>query len=356
MDIHATLRELAADRPLSAAEAEAVFEAILTGRLDDAQIAAVLALIARRGPTVDELVGGARVMRRHVTRVPIDPDPSIPLLDTCGTGGAPKTFNVSTAAAIAAAAAAPHQLRIAKHGSVSRTGRGSAEVMQHLGVNTAASPHVQARCLREIGVCFCFSLHHHPAMKHAAGPRKSLGFPTIFNLLGPLTNPAGARRQLMGCYSRDLALKVAHTLARLGVDHAMVCTSHDGLDELTTTDTTLVHHVAGGVVTAQVIDAADFGLPRRTIADLQAQTLEDSAALIRAILAPSASRSATAAGSLSATTIAAARDMVLLSSAAALVVADLAPTIPEGIDTSYRAIESGAAHRTLDALARLTNE
>jgi anthranilate phosphoribosyltransferase len=351
LDIHGLLRSLVAGQSLTARAAEEVFQAVLAGELDASQIASVLSLIAMRGPTVDELVGGARVMRRHVTPVPIEHDAQAPLIDTCGTGGARKCFNVSTVAAVVAAAAAPGRIRVAKHGSTSRTGRGSAEVMAALGVNTSCSPETQARCLRELGVCFCWAVHHHPAMKHAAGPRKSLGFPTIFNLLGPLTNPAAAPRQLIGCYSITLAEKIAHTLARLGAEKAIVVSSHDGLDELSTTDTTQAFHVRDGRVTAQVIDAMQFGCARARLEELQTATVEAAAALARAILTPGQS------GSLEGgTNIDRARDMTLLSAGAALVVGDAVSDIGAGIETARTAISSGNALRVLESLARLTSE
>src|SRR5947207_1125205 len=181
MGIRETLARLVAGHHLTAEQAESLFEDILGGLLDDAQIAAVLALIQVRSPSVNELVGAARVMRRHATPIPCQPTSAGVILDTCGTGGTPKTFNISTLAAIVVAGAAPGKVRVAKHGNRSRSGRGSAEVLAALGVNVEAGPLVQARCLEEAGVCFCFAPHHHPAAKHAAGARRSLGFPTIFN-------------------------------------------------------------------------------------------------------------------------------------------------------------------------------
>ena len=183
----------------------------MTGTAHHAEMGALLALLATRLPTVDELVGAAGVMREKVdpleTGIPADQ-----LLDTAGTGGAPKTFNVSTAAAIVAAAAG---VKVAKHGNRSRTGRGSAEVLDALGVDVDAGRDVQRQCLEQAGVAFCFAIHHHPAAKHAMPVRKALGFPTIFNLLGPLTSPAGAGRQIMGVYDDRFVRPIAETHARL---------------------------------------------------------------------------------------------------------------------------------------------
>ncbi|MCA9287057.1 MAG: anthranilate phosphoribosyltransferase, partial [Phycisphaerales bacterium] len=235
--------------PLSEPDAEFLFDSMFGGQLDQAQIAGVLALMAARGPTPDEVVGAARAMRRHVTPIPARHPESI--IDTCGTGGAPKTFNVSTAAAIVAAGAGA---RVAKHGNRSRTGRGSAEVLAALGVNVDASPEVQARCLDEAGVCFCFAIHHHPATRHATPVRKALKFPTIFNVLGPLTNPARASRQVIGVYDEGLVPLMAQALARLGCVRAMVAHSRDGLDEVSITAPTLVATVADGRLSMDELD------------------------------------------------------------------------------------------------------
>ncbi len=336
------LRQLLTGAPLSERQSQAAFEQILSGLWSEAHIGAMLALIASRpgGPTVDELVGGARVMRRHVTPVALPAGARGRLIDTCGTGGAPKAFNVSTIAAIVTAAAAPGRVLIAKHGSTSRTGRGSAELMQSLGVNVAATPEAQSRCLEKLGVCFCFAIHHHPAMKHAAPARKALGFPTIFNLLGPLTNPAGAPRQLMGTYSASLADKLAHTLARLGAEKAIVVTSHDGLDELTITDTNIVHTVERGAISTRVLDARSLGLTPAPFESLAAATLDDATRIAREVLAGAKGPH---------------RDMVMLNVAGALVAADAAADFADGVAQAASAIDSGAASRTLDALVAESN-
>ncbi|MFO0873715.1 MAG: anthranilate phosphoribosyltransferase [Phycisphaerales bacterium] len=231
-DLTRHLQRLIGGETLSTAEASAAFEAIMTGSAHHAEVGALLALLATRSPTVDELVGAAGVMRAHVDRV-VATTPPERLLDTAGTGGAPKTFNVGTVAAIVAAAAGRTRgLAVAKHGNRSRTGRGSAEVLAALGVNIDSDRAAQARALDDVGVCFCFAIHHHPAAMHVMPVRRALGFPTIFNLLGPLTNPAGARRQLMVVYERRFVRPVADALARLGAVHAIVVHGGDGLDEL----------------------------------------------------------------------------------------------------------------------------
>ena len=339
--MHEALAILVAGGSLDAEQAEAVFETILTGEADPAQIGALLALIQRRGAGVDEIVGAARVMRRHVQRVPFEADADIRLIDTCGTGGAPKTFNISTAAAIIAAAAGYDAgVRVAKHGNRSRTGRGSAEVLQTLGVHVDADPGTQARCLDEAGVCFCFAIHHHPAMRHAVGPRKALAFPTIFNLLGPLTNPAGASRQLIGVYHPDLVQPMASALLALGAEHAMVVHGADGLDEITVTDQTTLARVRDGSIGATRIDPADFGVPRAGLGTLRATSLDDSARLVRAALAGEPGPVA---------------DIAVLNAAAALVVADAAADFGPAIEMARQAVASGEATRTLERLVEVSN-
>jgi len=332
---------LLAGRALSEPQAESAFTALLSGDLDEARTAALLALIQTRPPDAAELAGAARAMRAHIERIPYKTPPGTTLLDTCGTGGAPKTFNVSTAAALIAAAAGRAQgLRVAKHGNRSRTGRGSAEVLAALGVNLDASPETQARCLEEAGVCFCFAMRHHPAMRHAAGPRKSLGFPTIFNLLGPLTNPAGASRQLIGVYDERAVRPVAEALRSLGAERAMVARGHDGLDELTTTARTRVCELIDGEITEREIDAAELGLPRAALDDLRATDLEDAAAVVRAVLAGEPGPRL---------------DLALLNAAAALAVGGIARDLCHALALAREAVESGQAWRTLTRLAKTSH-
>lgn len=326
---------------LSEADTEALFEDLLAGRLDAAQIGALLAAMQARGVHIDELVGAARVMRRHVVPVRVPADAVV--IDTCGTGGAPKTFNVSTAAAIVAAAAGSRRsprIVVAKHGNRSRTGRGSAEVLAALGVNIDAPPEVQSACIEGCGVCFCFAIHHHPAMKHAAGPRRSLGTPTIFNLLGPLINPAAARHQLLGVNASAHVDLVAGALARLGCTRAIVAHGRDGLDELTTCAATEIAVVEGSTIRRELIDPASLGLKLASHAELTATDAADSAKIIRDVLdghhAPP-------------------RDIVVLNAAAALMVGGAAHTLSEGVRIAAEAIDSGQARRTLDRLAELSS-
>lgn len=342
MDTRATISRLIGRETLSEHESDTLFEQILRGDTDAAQLGAILAIIQSRGATVDEIVGAAHAMRRHVSRVPVDGlQPGTVVLDTCGTGGAAKTFNISTCAAIVAASARPGRLAIAKHGNRSRSGRGSAEALAHLGVNVDASPATQAACLRRVGVCFCFAIHHHPAMKHAAGPRASLGVPTIFNLLGPLTNPAGATHQLMGVYHSELVRPVGEALARLGSVHALVVHSDDGLDEISPCAPTRAALVDGTSITQITITPEDAGLQRSTIDEIRATSLDEAGAMFRGVLEghPGGPRNA-----------------VALNAAAALLVARLAPSLKEGVSLALRAIDSGDAARTLEALVHASHE
>jgi anthranilate phosphoribosyltransferase len=330
------LAQLVVPRHLSAEQAEFCLEELLNGRMDAAQVGAFLALLQAKGVTTAELVGAATAMRRHVTRVPLDEKTAARAIDTCGTGGAPKLFNVSTAAALVAAGAGA---KVVKHGNRSRTGRGSAEILQSLGVNVEASPLVQAKCVEEAGVCFCFAIHHHPAAKHAAGPRRSLGLPTIFNLLGPLTNPGGAKRQLLGVAKRQHVETVAHALSRLGCERAMVVHSLDGFDELSTTSSNTLAHVRGGTVSLETMDAQSLGLATAKASELQAETLEEATRVIRGVL--DGERGAKL-------------DIVLLNAAAALVVAGVAGSMGDGLVKARASVESGAARRGLETLVAVS--
>mgnify|MGYP000244385216 CR=1 FL=1 len=333
------LRALIAGRRLEAGEAERVFTHLLSGELDEAQMGALLARCPPTGVASEELIGAARAMRAHVTRVPYEPTPGASLIDTCGTGGAPKAFNVSTAAAIVAASVEPPTGRpravVAKHGNRSRTGRGSAEVLEMLGVRVDASPETQGDCLREVGVCFSFAIHHHPAMRHAAGVRRSLGVPTIFNCLGPLTNPAGARRQLIGVFDPSLVEPMARALAGLGAEHALVVHGDDGLDELTITTRTTAARVREGVVSIETIDPGSLGLEMATFESLCVGSVDEAADAVREVLdgRPGARRS-----------------MTLLNAAAALTVAETASDLIEGLRLAAHAVDSGRAHETLQKL------
>ncbi len=336
-DLAAALRVLLAGRTLNARQTADAFETIMAGRAHHGQIGAFLGLLAARVPTAQEILGAARVMRAHVDRVESRCDPAA-IVDTAGTGGAPKTFNVSTAAAIIAAAAGA---TVAKHGNRSRTGRGSAEVLKQLGVNVDADRATQARCLDEAGICFCFAIHHHPAARHAMPVRLALGFPTIFNLLGPLTNPAGARRQLMGVYGRAFLEPIAGALADLGVVRAIVVHSDDGLDEVSITAPSTLMHVRGSAVDAERFDPGTLGLGQTTLAELTAADLDHATSIVR--------------GVIEADERGPARDMALVNAAVTLLVADAVGSIEEGFRSATEAVDDGRAAKTLAKLVELSN-
>lgn len=339
--MQALLATLLERRSLSESEARRAFHLILTGEANESQVGAMLALIAARGPSLDEIVGGAMEMRARAAALPIPKNSPIreTLIDTCGTGGAPKTFNISTAAAIVAAAARTKDGRrayVAKHGGRSRTGRGSAEVLALLGVNIDASPDAQVQCLELAGVCFSFAVNHHPAMKFAAGPRKSLGFPTIFNLIGPLCNPAGATRQVMGVYDEKCVPLIAEALRRLGARRAMIVHGLDGMDEITTTAPTLIAHLDGQRLTTERLDPLSLGIDRASLADLAATTLEDAADSIRRVLTGEKGPR---------------RDITLLNAAAALIVSGIVESFEPALGLAEEAIDSGRAQASLRQLA-----
>lgn len=317
---------------LTPAEMESLFSALMEGAVPPAAAGAALALLAAKGPTPGELAAAATVMRRHALTFDVGADD---ILDTCGTGGDNRgTFNISTAAAIVAAGAGA---RVVKHGNRSATSKtGSADVLEALGVRLDTPPEKLPAILAHAGVCFCFARSHHPAMKNVAEIRLALGMPTVFNLLGPLTNPAGAKRQLLGVYKPELLYLLAETLQRLGSVHAWVVHGTDGLDELSTMASTSVVEVHNGKISRHVVDARELGLARADLSHLKAASPAASAEQIRRILAGEKG---------------APRDIAALNAGAALVVAGKAATLAEGLKLALAAIDSGAAKSALDRLA-----
>ena len=254
-------------------------------------------------------------------------------------------FTLAAIIAVAAFAPAPgsdrRTIAVAKHGNRSRTGRGSAEVLKALGVNVDADRPTQTRCLDEAGICFCFAIHHHPAAKHAMHVRRALGFPTIFNLLGPLTNPAGARRQLIGVYDRRFLRPIAEALAALGALRAMVVHSDDGLDELSVTAPSTIMHVREGEVHEERIDPKELGLAAAGLDEVTALDLEEATAMLRGVIYGTVSGPP--------------RDLALLNAAATLVVGDRAGSLPQGLQLAAEAIDRGAVAETLERLIDLSN-
>jgi len=332
-DLTPYIRRLVAGETLAFGEMQAAFASLMLGASHHAEMGALLALLATRIPTPDELAGAVAVMRAHVDRLDTGIAPER-LLDTAGTGGTAKLFNVSTAAAIVAAAAGA---KVAKHGNRSRTGRGSAEVLAALGVNVDAGREGQRRCMDAAGICFCFAVHHHPATRHVMPVRKALGFPTIFNLLGPLTNPAGARRQVMGVYEARFVRPVAEALSRLGAVHAVVMHGTDGLDECSLSAPTMLAEVRDGSVSERTVRAGELGLRAARHDELAARDLPGAAALVRDLL------SGRERGPC--------LDMLLLNAGVALLAAGHAEDERAGIALARGTIESGEAARTLERLA-----
>jgi anthranilate phosphoribosyltransferase len=336
MTVREAIAALLEGRSLSEQETAAVIGDVMDGQATPAQIGAVLALLRCKGETVDELTGAARAMRAKVT--PVDGGARA-VLDTCGTGGDGRgTFNVSTAAALVAAAAG---CAVAKHGNRAVSGAvGGADVLERLGVNIDVGPAQTEALLRDTGFGFLFAPLLHAAMRHAAGPRREIGVRTIFNLLGPLTNPAGARHHLLGVFDVRWVEPLAHVLGRLGSVHALVVHGDDGLDEITTTAPTDVAELRGGEVRRFRIEPEEAGFARRALAELQVSSAEESAALIRSVLAGRDG---------------AARDIVLLNAGAAIYAADRAPSIAAGIAAARAAVDSGKARETLERVARLSH-
>ncbi len=325
---------------LSAEEAEHVMDEIMGGHATPAQIAGFLIALRAKGETVDEITGCARAMRRAATRVePSSPD----LIDTCGTGGdGAGTFNISTTTAFVVAGAG---LRVAKHGNRSVSSRsGSADVLKALGVNLELTPDQVAACIDEVGIGFLFAPRLHPAMKHAIGPRRELGVRTIFNILGPLTNPANAQVQLLGVYDPALTEVLARVLQELGSRAAYVVHGHGGLDELTTTGPNRISRFGVGdhsdEVITETLDPRDLGLDLASQDDLKGGEPEENAQITQAILSGADQGPR--------------RDVVLLNAGAALLVGGRASTLAEGIATAAESIDSGRALRRLDSLIALS--
>jgi anthranilate phosphoribosyltransferase len=330
------LAKLTAGQSLTAAEAEGAMEIIMTGAATPAQIGGYLMALRMKGETVAEITGSARAMRAQACRVEVPPN-GHPLVDTAGTGGdGAHTFNISTAAAFVIAGAG-HQ--VAKHGNrAASSACGSADVLGVLGVDLDLTPEQVGTCIREVGIGFLFAPKFHPAMKYAIGPRRELGQRTIFNVLGPLTNPASVGHQLIGVYSLQLTEPLAEVLGELGGKAAFVVHGDGGLDELTTSGPNILSYLKNGRVTTFKLDAADLGLRRARPGDLRGGEPAENARMLRAIL------NGEDRGSR--------RDVVLLNAAAALALED--GDFSRGLNEAANALESGAALRKLDALVTLS--
>jgi anthranilate phosphoribosyltransferase len=337
MDMPAAIRAVTERRDLSATEMTEVMRTVMTGGATAAQIGGFLVGLRMKGETVEEIAAAAQVMRELVSRVEVA---GTHLVDTCGTGGdARGTFNVSTCCAFVVAAAGA---QVAKHGNRSVSSRsGSADVLEAAGVNINLTPAQVVQCVDRLGVGFMFAPLHHGAMKHAIGPRREMGVRTIFNLLGPLTNPAAAPNQLIGVFSAHWLEPLAQVLARLGSRHVLVVHGEDGLDEISIGAATQVAELKDGKVQRYALSPERFGLPRTALDALVVKDAGESLAILQAVLAD---------------TPGAARDIVLLNAGAAIYVAGLADSIEQGLDKARAVIANGAARQKLEDLVKLSNE
>jgi len=329
------LKRAAAGETLDADASARAFTAIMAGEIAEAQLAAFLTALTVRKPSIAEIAGAARAMRSVMKTV----EAPASAIDLCGTGGdGHGTLNISSAVSFVVAACG---VPVAKHGNRNMSSRtGAADVLEALGVKIDLSPEAAGACLSEAGLCFLFAQAYHPAMKHVTPVRRALGFRTIFNLLGPLSNPARVRRQLIGVYAKEWLEPVAQVLATLGAEKAWVVHGNDGLDEITTTDITHVAVLEDGRVTTITIAPENAGLTRTTLASLQGGAPHENAAAIRLLF--DGERGAY-------------RDIVLLNTAAALMVADKVENLREGALLAAKAIDDGAAKRVLEKLIAVSN-
>lgn len=327
--IKETIAKLVEGKSLSESEAQAVMAEVMEGTPTPAQLAAFLIALRMKGETPDEILGMARTMRAKAVHV----QARGPLLDTCGTGGdGSGTYNISTAAALVAAAAG---IKVAKHGNRAASSQcGSADVLEALGGRISMTPEQAERCLEKVGFVFLLAPTYHPAMRHAGPVRTEIGVRTIFNFLGPLANPAGVTRQVLGVSRKDLAPVLPAILQRLGTERAMVVHSLDGLDEITLSGATDIYEVDGRELRHQTVTAEDFGLSHSTVRELAGGTQEQNAEIIRALFRGEKGPK---------------RDVLLANAAAALIVGGKARTLREGVTLAAQTIDSGAAARTLAA-------
>lgn len=326
------LLKLCRREDLNRDEARAAFDHILSGQATDAQIGGLLVGLAAKGTTVEELVGAATVMREKSIAVQCEGDGIV--LDTCGTGGDVRgTFNISTAAALIVAAAG---VRVVKHGNRSASSKaGSADVLEKLGVKLDLSPDHLNRCLEKANICFAFARYHNPAMKFVATARSSLGIPTIFNVLGPLTNPARAKHQLLGVFAPELTDRLAAVLRELGSERAWVVHAEDGLDELSTLGPTRISELNAGLLHTWTLEPKSLGIEYARLSDLSVSNVEEAADVLTGVLAGQAGPC---------------RDIAALNAGAALVIAGRAPDLLAGFNMATEVLIHGAASETLAAL------
>lgn len=335
MDMQTALRAVTERRDLDSGQMTAAMRLIMTGEATPAQIGGFLVGLRMKGETVTEIAAAANVMRELATRVEVD----LPhLVDTCGTGGdGAHTFNISTTAAFVVAAAGGN---VAKHGNRSVSSKsGSADVLEAAGVNLDLEPAQVATCIREAGVGFMFAPRHHGAMRHAVGPRREMGVRTLFNVLGPLTNPAGAPHQVMGVYGNEWLEPLAQVLGRLGSKHVLIVHAEDGMDEISISAPTQVAEWRHGELKRYVITPEQFGIRRSDVAKLAVELPEHSLAIMRDVLHNKPG---------------AAQDIVMLNAGAAIYAADLVPSLEDGIDRAREVLADGSAAARLERLVRVS--
>ena len=337
MNIQQAIKSVIAKQNLNEDQMHDVMNSIMTGQTTDAQIGAFLIGLSMKGETIEEITASAKVMRALAT--PVEIGNSDYLVDTCGTGGdGLGLFNISTASAFVVAAAGG---KVAKHGNRSISSKsGSADVLESAGVNLDLSPRIIGQCVEEIGVGFMFAPAHHSAMKHAIGPRKELAVRTIFNVLGPLTNPAKAPNQVMGVYDKSLIEPIANVLKGLGSRHVMVVHSADGLDELSIADKTYVAELKEGVVTTYTIYPEELGFVLGDLNDIKADDAKDSLNIIKDAFSGKEG---------------AARDIISLNAGAAIYVCGLTDSLMSGIERSRLTLSDGSAQQKLDDYIKISN-
>lgn len=337
MNIKEALVRLFDGGHLDSSEMTSVMQELMTGQCTDAQTGALLAALRMKGETVDEVAGAAIVMRQLAAGVAVDEPNAI---DIVGTGGdATHTFNVSTCCSIVAAAAG---IKVAKHGNRSVSSKsGAADLLETAGVNINLTPHQVATCIDRVGVGFMFAPLHHSAMKHAIGQRREMGVRTIFNLLGPMTNPAGVKRQLLGVYGKEWVRPIAEVLKQLGSEHVLVVHGDNGMDEISISGTTTVAELKNGAITEFTLDPKEFGMSYQPLSDIQVPDSAASLTMIHSVLDNKPG---------------AALDIVRLNSGAAVYIGGGAENIEAGVEKATSAIASGAAKATLSDLVKVSQE
>jgi len=337
MKIQQVLNKLLDKQDLTANEMRDAMRSIMSGGATDAQIGGFLIALRCKGESIDEITAAAEVMRELATKVPVSGNH---VIDTCGTGGdGANTFNISTTCAFVVAAAGG---QVAKHGNRSvSSSSGSADVLEEAGVNLNLSAEQVVQCVDKIGVGFLFAPKHHSAMKYAIGPRKEMGVRTLFNLLGPLSNPAGADNQLIGVFSSHWVEPLIHVLKKLGSNHVLIVNAEDGLDEISIASASNIAELKNGIISTYQITPEQFGLQRASLESLSVDSAQSSLVMVKAVLNNQAG---------------AAKDIVVLNAGAAIYAANLVDTFEAGIDKAKQVIKSGAAFEKMELLIKYSNQ